>query len=90
MEGAYRVKLDAAFDSVTFETRSKPFVFEVNPYAPETLAKYAHPAELPQSGSTFFGIYARSRGLGGNSCGPLPLARDIIKDETLTLEFSIR
>jgi beta-galactosidase len=90
MEGAYRVKLDAAFDSVTFETRSKPFVFEVNPYAPETLTKHAHPAELPQNDSTFFGIYAKSRGLGGNSCGPIPLARDIIKDEPFTLEFSIR
>ena len=90
MEGTYRVKLDTAFDSVTFETLSAPFAFEVNPYSPETLTKYAHPAELPQSDSTFFGIYARSRGLGGNSCGPIPLARDIIKDEPFTLEFSIR
>ena len=90
-EGAYRVKLAAGLlDVVTFETLGAPFAFEVNPYAPETLVRYAHPAELPESESTFFGIYARSRGLGGNSCGPLPLAKDVVKDGPYTLEFVIR
>jgi beta-galactosidase len=90
MEGSYRVKLDRTFDSVTFAAKTSPFAFEVNPYTPETLAKYTHPAELPASDSTFFGIYAKSRGLGGNSCGPLPLDRDVIKGEPYTLEFVIK
>ena len=89
-EGTYRVKLSAGFDDVTFEAKSGPFAFEVNPYAPDVLTKYRHPAELPESESTFFGIWARSRGLGGNSCGPLPLERDRITDESLSLEFVIR
>lgn len=90
-EDAYRVKLTAGFfDSVTFETTGAQFAFEVNPYAPETLVKYAHPAELPESDSTFFGIFAKSRGLGGSSCGPLPLERDIVKDGPYMLEFVIR
>ena len=90
-EGTYRVKLSSLLDSVTFETQGKPFAFEVNPYAPETLVKYAHPAELPESDSMFFGIWAKSRGLGGNSCGPLPLKRDIIPSgEGAVLEFVIR
>lgn len=89
-EGTYRVKLSAGFDSVTFETAAAPFAFEVNPYAPETLVKFAHPAELPDSDVTFFGIYAKSRGLGGNSCGPKPLARDIVKEGPYTLAFTIR
>ena len=90
-EGTYRVKLSSTFDAVVFETRSVPFAFEVNPYAPETLVRYAHPAELPESDSTFFGIWAKSRGLGGNSCGPLPLKRDIIPSgEGAVLEFVIR
>ena len=90
MEGTYRVKLETMFDSVTVETCAVPFSFEVNPYAPETLTQYLHPAELPASDSTFFGIFAKSRGLGGNSCGPLPLERDIVQNEPFTLEFTIK
>ena len=89
-EEVYRVKLSTLMDSVTFETGGKPFAFEVNPYPPETLVKYAHPAELPPSDSTYFGIWAKSRGLGGNSCGPLPLPQDKVGTDTYTLEFTIR
>ena len=92
-EDTYRVKLSRLFDAVplvTFETAEKPFAFEVNPYAPETLVKYRHPAELPTSDSVYFGIWAKSRGLGGNSCGPLPLEHDIITGETYTFEFTVR
>ena len=90
MEDTYRVKLGTMFDSVTVETCAASFAFEVNPYAPEVLVRYAHPAELPASDSTFFGIFAKSRGLGGNSCGPLPLERDIVRNEPYTLEFVIK
>lgn len=38
----------------------------------------------------FLGIWARSRGLGGNSCGPLPLERDRIKGGPVELDFIIR
>ena len=89
-EGTYRVRLDDGCDSVTFAATGDAFAFEVNPYAPETLVKYAHPAELPESASTFFGIYAKVRGLGGNSCGPKPLPRDIVGKGPYTLEFVIR
>ena len=89
-EGTYRVTLSPGwFDDLTVESAS-PFAFEVNPYAPETLVEYAHPAELPDSESTYFGIFAKSRGLGGNSCGPNPLARDIIGEGPYMLELTIR
>ena len=90
MEGTYFVKLDTLWDSVTFAATGKPFAYEVNPYAPEVLVRYAHPAELPGSSTTFFGIYARVRGLGGNSCGPLPIARDIVGSESHEIEFVIK
>ena len=90
MEGAYHVRLATTWDSVTFAATSKPFAFEVNPYTPDTLGRYRHPAELPASDSTFFGLFAKSRGLGGNSCGPLPLKRDIVNEGPYTLEFTIR
>ncbi len=89
-EGTYRVTLSpGVFDDLTVESAT-PFAFEVNPYAPEVLVKYAHPAELPQSDGTYFGVFAKSRGLGGNSCGPLPLARDIVAEGPYTLELTIR
>jgi beta-galactosidase len=89
-EGTFRVKLASAFDSLTVETLAKPFAFEVCPYAPETLVQYRHPAELPAGKGTFFGVYAQSRGLGGNSCGPLPLERDKVRGEEFVLELVIR
>lgn len=89
-EGTYRVTLSPGmFDDLTVESAA-PFAFEVNPYAPETLVKYAHPAELPQSETTYLGIFAKSRGLGGNSCGPKPIARDIVGQGPYTLELTIR
>ena len=89
-EGTYRVTLSPGlFDDLTIESAT-PFAFEVNPYAPETLVKYAHPAELPQSETTYLGIFAKSRGLGGNSCGPKPIARDIVGQGPYTLELTIR
>jgi beta-galactosidase len=89
-EDTYRVTLSPGlFDDLTVES-SVPFAFEVNPYAPETLVKYAHPAELPASGSTYFGVFAKSRGLGGNSCGPKPIQRDIIGVGPYSLELTIR
>jgi hypothetical protein len=89
-ENAYRVKMADCRDSLTFASAGEAFAFEVNPYAPETLVEYRHPAELPASDTTFFGIYAKVRGLGGNSCGPKPLPRDIVKEGVYTLEFVIK
>ena len=89
-EGTYRVKLASAFDALTVETLAKPFAFEVCPYAPETLVQYKHPTELPESKGTFFGVYSQSRGLGGNSCGPLPLKHDKVLGDTFVLELVIR
>ena len=89
-ENTYRVKMSDCRSSITFAAAGAPFAFEVNPYAPETLAEYRHPAELPASGTTFFGIYAKVRGLGGNSCGPKPLPRDIVTEGAYTLEFVIK
>ena len=89
-EGTYELKLSGLFDSLTFETLGDPFAFEVCPYTPEELMSEAHPAELPPSRGTFVGIYVRTRGLGGHSCGPLPLARDTLNDDTCEFAFRIR
>ena len=59
-------------------------------YTPEELQSCAHPAELPPTKGTFVGIYPKVRGLGGHSCGPLPLDRDTLDDETYELSVLIK
>ena len=64
--------------ALSFVSLYKPFAFCINPYSPRELIEYTHPPELPPSSKTEFGIYAETRGLGGASCGPPPVARDIV------------
>ena len=75
---------------LTVRTLGAPFAFEVNPYTPEELVSKRHPAELPETDGTYVGIYAATRGLGGASCGPGPIERDIIRtDRDYDLSFTL-
>ena len=75
---------------LTVRTLGAPFAFEVNPYTPAELVSTVHPAELPETDGTYVGIYAATRGLGGASCGPGPMARDIIRtDRDYDLSFTL-
>ena len=68
----------------------EPFAFSAIPYSPTELVKTMHPQELPEAEKVEFGIYAAVRGLGGASCGPGPMGRDIIRNnKTFTLDFLI-
>ena len=69
---------------------SSPFSFAAIPYSPTELVKTMHPQELPEATKTELGIYAAVRGLGGASCGPGPMGRDIIRNnKTFKLDFMI-
>jgi len=69
---------------------NEPFSFAAIPYSPTELVKTMHPQELPEATKTELGIYAAVRGLGGASCGPGPLGRDIIRNnKTFKLDFMI-
>jgi beta-galactosidase len=73
-----------------FASLGKPFAICVNPYSPLELIEYTHPPELPPSSKAEFGIYAETRGLGGASCGPPPISRDIIDtSKSYSLSFTI-
>ncbi|MBQ3340441.1 MAG: discoidin domain-containing protein [Kiritimatiellae bacterium] len=75
---------------LAFATLAKPFAFGVNPYSPMELLRTVHPPELPPPSKTEFGIYAETRGLGGASCGPGPVAADVIRtDRDYALDFVI-
>ena len=60
------------------------------PYSPTELVFAMHPEELPEISKTELGLYAAVRGLGGASCGPGPMGRDIVRNnKTFTLNFAI-
>ena len=72
------ILINAGLNSLSFASCGAPFAFGVNPYSPAELIEFSHPPELPASTKTEFGIYSETRGLGGASCGPPPVPRDII------------
>ena len=76
--------------NLAIRTLAEPFAFEVNPYTPSELVAAVHPPELPASDKTYVGIYAATRGLGGASCGPAPMERDVIRaDRDYELSFTL-
>ena len=75
---------------LAFRTLAEPFAFSLNPYTPAELESVRHPAELPPSEGLYFGIFAAVRGLGGASCGPGPMDRDIVRtDRDYDLSFTV-
>ena len=89
-ENTREVTFKADFGSLSFVRLYTHFAFCVNPYSPLELIEYMHPPELPVPTKTEFGIYAETRGLGGASCGPPPMQRDIIDtSRSYSLSFTI-
>ncbi len=75
---------------LTFRALGDPFAFEVNPWTPMELKSALHPPELPESTHTYVGVFAATRGLGGASCGPAPMERDIIDTKMdFALDFTL-
>ena len=71
-------------------TLGEPFAFSAIPYSPTELTLAMHPHTLPEIAKTELGVFAAVRGLGGASCGPGPLGRDIIRNNrTFKLDFVV-
>ena len=89
-EGTDAVTLSGPKGAVGFATLGEPFAFAALPYSPREIIDASHPPELPAVSKVEFGIFAETRGLGGASCGPGPLARDIIDTgRDYRLDFAI-
>ncbi len=57
-----------------------PFAFSALPYNVTDLILANHPVELPEkTDKTVFVLSSATRGLGGASCGPGPMDKDILK-----------
>ena len=84
------VTLGGAKGAIGFATLGAPFAFAAIPYSPTEIIETMHPVELPKPSKVEFGLFAETRGLGGASCGPPPLKRDIIEtDRNYRLDFAI-
>jgi beta-galactosidase len=75
-----------------FGTLEAPFAFSALPYTSTDLILANHPVELPKkTDKTVLVLSSATRGLGGASCGPGPMERDVIKaNKPYRLSFSIR
>ena len=84
------VTLSGSKGEIGFATLGAPFAFAAVPYSPKEIIDASHPPELPKPSKVEFGIFAETRGLGGASCGPGPLSRDIIDTgKSYRLDFAI-
>ncbi len=68
-------------NGITVRTLGEQFSLSVNPWTAAQLMACVHAEELPQSEATQVGIFAAVRGLGGASCGPAPIERDIVRTD---------
>ncbi len=81
-----------AGDGLIFGALGTPFAFSAIPYTTTDLINANHTAQLPEeTDKTVLVLSSATRGLGGASCGPGPMERDIIKaNKPYKLDFSIR
>ncbi len=68
---------DATGEGLLFASLDKPISAAALPYSADELLLANHPPELPASHRTVVTLDAAVLGLGGASCGPGPLERDI-------------
>jgi beta-galactosidase len=66
-----------------------PFIFSALPHRAMELVNASHIHRLPASTQTVLHLDARHCGVGGNSCGPRPLDRDLVRMEPVTFKFSM-
>ncbi len=81
------VELWAEGHGLRIEAIEKQFIFSALPYRQMELVQASHVHRLPESNATVLHLDARQCGLGGNSCGPQPMDRDLVRMEPVTLRF---
>ena len=64
--------------------------FSALPYTPQALHAAAHPEELEPAHATVLNVDALTLGLGGASCGPRPIDRDIPLAQPTSFSFALQ
>lgn len=73
---------DDAGNGVVVQSRKNRMNVSALPYTPMELLVAPHPLELPESKQTVLSLDDQTLGLGGASCGPPPMQRDLIRSGT--------
>lgn len=82
---------DAQGDGVIFAALENPLSAAALPYSATELLQANHPPELPVTHRTVLNLSAATLGMGGASCGPGPMERDIPRsNRAYHLGFLIR
>ncbi len=68
----------------------RPFAWSLLPWSAQEIAAARHPVELPSSRRNVLWLGTRQNALGGASCGPRPLARDLLKSQPAFLSLWLR
>lgn len=71
---------------------SAPKAFETSArhYSQDNLTKAKHTYDLTEQDTVYLYIDVQQNGLGGNSCGPLPLDQYLFKPKEMSFEFYIQ
>ena len=68
----------------------RPFAWSLLPWSAKEIASARHPVELVASKRNVLWLGTRQNALGGASCGPRPLARDLLKSKPAFLSLWFR
>ncbi len=68
----------------------RPFAWSLLPWTAREIAGARHPTELPTSGRKVLWLGTRQNALGGASCGPRPLKRDLLFSQPAFLSLWLR
>ncbi len=71
-------------------SRGEPMAATALPWTAMELLTSRHPVDLPTSKCNVLSLDARVLGLGGASCGPPPMARDVVRSGPYNFGFVIR
>ncbi|MCQ2143910.1 MAG: DUF4981 domain-containing protein, partial [Bacteroidales bacterium] len=63
--------------------------FQALPWSALEMSRALHTHELPEPSASWVSLDAAVLGLGGNSCGPIPMEKDILRAGPVRFEFSI-
>ena len=81
---------DSSGRGLVFATRGETMSASALSWTAMELLASRHPADLQTSTRTVLALDAQVLGLGGASCGPPPLARDIVRSGSYNFGFIIR
>lgn len=76
-------------NGLLFSARGERMSVAALPWNDMQLLTARHPQELPESKATVLTLSDRVLGLGGASCGPIPLERDIVRSGPWRFGFTI-